>query len=83
MAHDEQHAAILVEVLLEHLMRDVISMHSEMQSACTQRCNRHALRDAISMHSEILLEHRERRDVEVVRRLIEYENVRARSEARE
>ena len=52
MAHDEQHAAILVEVLLEHLMRDVISMLSEMQSAWTQRSSLSTvMRDVISMHS--------------------------------
>ena len=34
------------------LMGIAISMHSEAQSACTQRRNQHALRGAISMHSE-------------------------------
>ena len=53
MAHDEQHAAVLVEVLLEHLMRGVISTPSEMQSARNQRYNQHAIRDTISTQSEI------------------------------
>ena len=68
----------------QHALRDAISMDSEiLLEHRDEGCNQHALRDAISTPSEILLEHRERRDVEVICRLIEYENVRARSEARE
>ena len=68
----------------QHALRDAISMDSEiLLEHRDEGCNQHALRDAISTPSEILLEHRERRDVKVICRLIEYENVRARSEARE
>ena len=67
----------------QHAIRDTISTQSEIQSARNQRYNQHAIRDTINTQSEILHEHRERCDVQVVRWLIEYENVRARSEARE
>ena len=68
----------------QHALRDAISTPSEiLLEHRDEGCNQHALRDAISTPSEILLEHRERRDVKVICRLIEYENVRARSEARE